>query len=557
MWLINTTTLRIREFTGDEIPLYAILSHTWGDQEVTFRDIASLYHDATSKQGWQKICETCRLAREHGLSYAWIDTVSIDKSSSSELSEAVNSMFAWYSNADVCFAWLEDLQPGSTDLSSCRWFTRGWTLQELIAPHKTLFFNRDWEAIGSKEDLTPSIGEATNIPLEVISGTASFLEYSVAARMSWAAKRKTRRTEDAAYCLLGLFDVHMPLIYGEGLYAFRRLQEEIIKRDNDLTIFAWDPEEEFGPQVFLPMLAPTPACFSEGANITVSGFDFLQFSITNKGLLFSAGLLLDLNQRVQDGDVYWTWTIRLGYDYHDNDECSVRVSLSQIGPGIFARDGRFRLARDQESDTVQSDVVVERLETTSDFFVLSGLEDSKIWDLYRRYRSRVVHLPEEQPLDDFLWLDMEPQSLWERNDRVFLKPSLRFWSQHPIPLAARFVTGINGAVQMVVICSYTETRKLKLTLLVEDDKTAEGINWLFDSLNTAPESTSMGELQDRMPEFASMDNSTEIIHGRWKTTVSASLSLECVRFMSDIFCVKLESQRTAHQSLSDNYGEAF
>jgi hypothetical protein len=400
MWLINTTTLRIQEFTGDEIPPYAILSHTWGDQEVTFRDIASLYHDATSKQGWQKICETCRLAKEHGLSHAWIDTVSIDKSSSSELSEAVNSMFAWYRKADVCFAWLEDLQSGSTDLTSCRWFTRGWTLQELIAPETMLFFNREWEQIGSKHDLTEAIVSATKVPTEVISGEASVSEYSVAARMSWAAKRRTRRVEDAAYCLLGLFDVHMPLIYGEGSYAFRRLQEEIVKRHNDLTIFAWDaPTEALARQDFLPMLAPSPHYFADSSDIIPLGDEFSEFSITNKGLLFSAGLPLHLKLEHHHGVLRRIWTILVSNDYQNDVKCFVGIFLYQIGPDVFARAGHPKLARHEDFDTV-----IERLQTRSNFSILSGVSDRTVWNLHFRYRSHAVHLPPHQPLDDFLWL---------------------------------------------------------------------------------------------------------------------------------------------------------
>jgi hypothetical protein len=144
MWLVNSSTLQLEYFVGSNTPSYVILSHTWEDEEVTFQELAQ--PSAVSKKGYLKIKETCLKARRHGHRYAWIDTCCIDKSSSAELTESINSMFRWYKNAEVCYAFLSDFRSGASaedELAACRWFTRGWTLQELIAPTRLRFYNQD------------------------------------------------------------------------------------------------------------------------------------------------------------------------------------------------------------------------------------------------------------------------------------------------------------------------------------------------------------------------------------------------------------------------------
>ncbi|KAL8684532.1 MAG: hypothetical protein Q9218_008249, partial [Villophora microphyllina] len=184
--------------------------------------------------------------------YGWVDTCCIDKKSSAELSEAINSMYGWYMKAVYCLAYLTDyVRPRSQGLYAdqqqqfrkSRWFTRGWTLQELLAPEELIFFDQDWNPIGSKDLLRHQISEATNIEIEYLK---SPFHASVATRMSWASRRSTTRIEDIAYCLMGLFQVNMPLLYGEGPKAFLRLQQEIIRSSFDESIFAW-AEEEYKP----------------------------------------------------------------------------------------------------------------------------------------------------------------------------------------------------------------------------------------------------------------------------------------------------------------------
>jgi hypothetical protein len=241
MRLIDTEEMVLKDFPDDrELPAYAILSHTWGAEEVTFQEFGKQYIE--SKEGYRKIEACCSQARGQGLRYAWVDTCTIDKASSAELSEAINSMFRWYKNAAVCYVYLRDVEVENIhhakDFEHARWFTRGWTLQELIAPQRVTFFNAKWQSIGDKKALEKHLSQITRIPLHVLHG-AKLSSISVASKMSWAAKRQTTRVEDLAYCLLGIFDVHMPLLYGEGQNAFLRLQEEIMKTTADQSIFAW------------------------------------------------------------------------------------------------------------------------------------------------------------------------------------------------------------------------------------------------------------------------------------------------------------------------------
>ncbi|RYP25195.1 hypothetical protein DL765_000076 [Monosporascus sp. GIB2] len=222
---------------------YAILSHTWEDgQEVSFQEWNTYitknqgWEAVAQKSGFKKIEGACQQAKEYILDYIWVDTNCIDKSSSAELSEAINSMFAWYASSAVCFVYLSDLayhdDIDRSMLEGCRWFTRGWTLQELLAPNLVLFFSKEWMLIGSRSYLVDAIADITSVGRDYLRGK-SLHSASVATRMSWAARRQTTREEDKAYSLLGIFDINMPLLYGEGEKAFLRLQEEIIKVSTD------------------------------------------------------------------------------------------------------------------------------------------------------------------------------------------------------------------------------------------------------------------------------------------------------------------------------------
>lgn len=240
MRLINVHTVGFAEFEGEDVPKYAILSHRWGVEEVLLKDMIS--GTADQKQGFAKLIKRCRQAERDGLRYVWIDTCCIDKSSSAELSEAINAMFRWYRNAEFCYVYLSDVDATTEDpmfetlLKRSVWFTRGWTLQELIAPRHVKFLNSRWVYLDDLLSLRFLISEITSVTTDVLLHTVPLSEIPVAQRMSWAANRQTTRIEDRAYSLMGIFDVNMPMLYGEGENAFRRLQEEIVKRTNDHSI---------------------------------------------------------------------------------------------------------------------------------------------------------------------------------------------------------------------------------------------------------------------------------------------------------------------------------
>ncbi|KAK0648989.1 hypothetical protein B0T16DRAFT_409230 [Cercophora newfieldiana] len=246
MRLIDVETHRLRTFVGKNTPPYAILSHTWGPdaEEVSFQDITTGNFESRGN-GTRKLKGCCLQAKRDGFKYAWIDTCCINKDSSTELGEAINSMFRWYHKAAVCYAYLADVGPAddhrdtSSSFFTSRWFRRGWTLQELLAPEVLQFYNSEWGLIGTKEDYSHEIEVITGIPRQFLLGWDDFRQASVAQRMSWVATRETTRTEDMAYCLLGIFDITMPMIYGEGTRSLRRLQQEIIRVSRDHSILAW------------------------------------------------------------------------------------------------------------------------------------------------------------------------------------------------------------------------------------------------------------------------------------------------------------------------------
>ncbi|KAG8158230.1 hypothetical protein KVR01_011991 [Diaporthe batatas] len=271
MRLLDTETQELKSFSGKGELCYAILSHTWENDEILFDDMVTPGHQWKVKEGAKKVLGSCQLAKSQGYQYIWIDTCCIDKTSSAELSEAINSMFKWYMEAAVCYVYLTDVSDDGS-IMGCRWFDRGWTLQELIAPTSVKFYNQEWHYINDKVSLSlqlatitgideallrcgqntgmepPLIGQQDTKPRKQSYGTQractvsrlhQLRDYCVAQKMSWASRRQTTRDEDMAYCLMGLFEVNMPLLYGEGgSKAFFRLQREILNTTQDQSILA-------------------------------------------------------------------------------------------------------------------------------------------------------------------------------------------------------------------------------------------------------------------------------------------------------------------------------
>ncbi|KAL8768830.1 MAG: hypothetical protein Q9209_005011 [Squamulea sp. 1 TL-2023] len=318
MRLLYTDTFNFRQFFDERLPPYAILSHTWGDEEATFQELQedattallkstknrwanedAGHHDRTVKEGYLKIIGCALQAEKDGFEYIWCDTCCIDKTNSAELSEAINSMYSWYKDR-LCYAYLADVITAD-HLTSCRWFTRGWTLQELIAPSSVVFYTRYWKVIGTRSNFKDIIAERTGIDKEVLDGEDPLLS-SVAKRMSWASQRKTTRVEDIAYCLMGLFGVNMPLIYGEKHKAFLRLQTEIMKDSEDHSLFAWKTPSTLSEAKYCGLLARSPASFAGSRNISpLFSPATLEppYSITSRGVSISLTLSIvyDLSQR--------------------------------------------------------------------------------------------------------------------------------------------------------------------------------------------------------------------------------------------------------------------
>jgi hypothetical protein len=240
--LTATDKFKLTSFTDEEsLPPYAILSHTWVEgQEVIYDEL--IVGTGKEKAGYDKLRFCGERAAQDGLHYFWVDTCCINKATSDELSTAINSMFRWYQRAARCYVFLADvaLLPGVPEpqlhqiawqdtFCRSRWFNRGWTLQELIAPASVEFFSKERERLGDRISLEQEICRATDLPIEVLRGQ-SLADFSIDERMSWVARRDTTIKEDKVYCLFGIFGVFMPLIYGEGeKHAFKRLKEEIQK----------------------------------------------------------------------------------------------------------------------------------------------------------------------------------------------------------------------------------------------------------------------------------------------------------------------------------------
>ena len=255
MWLLSTSRAELHYFPepGAVPGGYAILSHTWSQEvpEQTFQEVQAIRAQCM-KSGdnpldfvSKKIRHCCSVAQRDGYAWVWIDTCCINKESSTELSEAINAMFNWYVLAEVCYAHLEDVSSSDdphakgSQFRRARWHTRGWTLQELLAPAVVVFLSADWVPIGTKRELCGPLESCTGIYRGIFTRDYDFFSAPVAMRMYWASQRKTTRVEDEAYCLLGLFNINMPTLYGEGRQAFQRLQLEITKRSLDTTLFAW------------------------------------------------------------------------------------------------------------------------------------------------------------------------------------------------------------------------------------------------------------------------------------------------------------------------------
>ncbi|KAH7153441.1 HET domain protein [Dactylonectria macrodidyma] len=420
MRLINVNSMVLEEFIGggSDVPNYAILSHTWEDGEVTFHDFINPDGNIrTGKKGFAKIDKTCELARHDSLAYAWVDTCCIDKSSSAELTEAINSMFQWYQASVVCYAWLADLptssvvnnEPDESTMSKCRWFTRGWTLQELVAPKCVNFYDQAWNFRGTKSTLNKSIASITMIDSNVLEDAGLLPTLSVAKRMSWAALRNTTRIEDIAYCLLGIFDVNMPMLYGEGTRAFLRLQEEIAKETNDLSLFAWKTDRS-GTK-YSGVFATKPAGFRESGSVELHSDTIFnpEFALANKGLRINIGLYSGVDE---------SYLLNLNCTHKTvAGRQQIGIWIKPHGGGVYSRTRPSEFGVETPGEVAKS----------RDIFLFKWLSNSRAQGLERSHSKAFMLRQGFNTLDTlhspefpFTATTIMPQEEWDSQRRMFL-----------------------------------------------------------------------------------------------------------------------------------------
>lgn len=350
MRLLDTLDHRLQEFYDAKIPEYAILSHVWGDEEVSLQMLERI--ESKKSYGYTKIMRCCDLALSQGWKYVWIDTCCIDKTSSADLSEAINSMYRWYQNAQVCNVYMADVSANNEHLPfrNSRWFSRGWTLQELLAPWTVVFYDTNWNDIGTKWGLIDDISQITYITQDQM---IDHKRVNIAVKMSWASLRRTTRLEDTAYCLMGLFDINMPLLYGEGSKAFMRLQHEILlTHEGDESIFAWKDTKSshccgllaWSPAAFRLSgdirLVKNPNADSEHPSVskrvlTMSGLDFRAKDQPNDSFRYSATSSSYIKLNCVQADLNHSI---VGIDLTDQDQDHVEAWISRGMQGSSARD---------------------------------------------------------------------------------------------------------------------------------------------------------------------------------------------------------------------------
>jgi len=421
MRLLHATKLTVESFPTPEnpvIPDYAILSHRWGNDEMSFQTMQKRTSEMEETEGFKKIKRCCQEAASVGFEYVWIDTCCIDKTDQVELTEALNSMFQWYRNAQVCYSYMfdvefeEDPRAENSKFRSSKWFTRGWTLQELLAPQYVTFYNKDWKEVGTKSSLQELITEISGIPSQVLLMNHGG-EISIAQRMSWAARRETFLEEDKAYCLLGLFGVNMPMVYGEGKNAFRRLQMEIMKISDDHSVFAWaadSPEERRG------LLATSPSEFKNCSDVRRLG-DSSTFAMTNKGI--SMKLPLIPHSKSEDGKQEIMLGVlscqrKQGPNYPDRYPLAIyleRDTEADTNNFYRVRPGEVKELEWDISKYEQEEFHVRDLDP-SRFEVSSWMQPEKEYHFYFSHPKRASQLPhlEYPEVDEAKWILSEEET---------------------------------------------------------------------------------------------------------------------------------------------------
>ncbi|KAK4647377.1 uncharacterized protein QC761_0000330 [Podospora bellae-mahoneyi] len=394
------------------------------------------------KAGYDKIQHTLRLARQHRLRHAWVDTCCIDKTSSSELQEAINSMYAWYAATKVCFVYLSDLDPVSAHaqqqdlleaaLPKCRWFTRGWTLQELIAPEHVIFFDKGWNKVGTKASLSGLLSGITGIPEELLRGKRKLEQYSVAQRLSWASKRETTKLEDMTYCLLGIFRANMSLLYGEGgEKAFYRLQEAILEgTEADRSLFLWTDKDADRSVPWAPVLATSPRFFASAGRVEACWTDsiYSSLSIEPRGIRLKVSLMF--KPGMVDGGGGAECALDVGCSAGD---VAVGIFVRKISGGRYMRYQPWRLAelgrwsgyRDYQPDQDKNRILVETAlfaKRLPEGYTFCDGFNPVIGNRYRALKLRLRPSTPQLTVDRCRAL---PRTHWDMHDNVFISTNYK------------------------------------------------------------------------------------------------------------------------------------
>ncbi|PIL28814.1 hypothetical protein GSI_08859 [Ganoderma sinense ZZ0214-1] len=396
----------------------------------------------------EKVREACRIARADGYRYIWVDSSCIDKTSSSELSEAINSMFNWYRGAQVCYAFLADvpsddnIRHNRSKFRESRWFRRAWTLQELIAPRVVVFFSKHWEPLGTKDTLADLVEDITHIDHKILTHKKALAEESVAERMRWAEGRRATRVEDEAYSLLGIFGITMPTLYGEDRHAFQRLQEEILQRIPDHSLFAWScgdsdisrletdyriiayPRETFS--LFASSPSPLGSSWPSGRIISLShkDFEFLglpleEFTPTPHGIRTQMTFIpmktlcpnlsiVDPNDRALDWHILLLAIIERAPD----DKCLL---------GKLCSLSRMRTNVDSESPTVYDTVRSGLNQSTTSFQTIFTIPLNGSGA--RKLLVKTVYLPRPEPVTATRELELDSRSGREDHELSLFLPT--------------------------------------------------------------------------------------------------------------------------------------
>lgn len=434
MRLLEASSVQLVDFTPDKVPPYAILSHRWQEDEALFADFIN-DTAGTKAKSYEKIKATCKQAAQDGLQYVWIDTCCIDKSSSAELSEAINSMWAWYQAAQKCYAFLSDVSfSGYGDnkpsaLRESEWFRRGWTLQELLGPFNVVFFSKEWFVLGYRDDrvIAEVVSNVTGIDEEFLTRSSPIEAASVAKRMSWAANRSTTRPEDMAYCLMGLFSVNMPMLYGEGgERAFLRLQEEIMKQSDDQSLFAWiDPNAHL--YSYHGLLAKSPENFAASGDVISyqDGAYRSPYSMTNMGLRIDLQVCKSVVGNANDAKLF----VALNCVPADRDNTFLAICLEQLPQGDqqYARIDAGRFHYGLERGKAQTIYVRQAIRSwNSGAFSPSHVMILRTGPSVRRYRaSRMLVFQSVQPLKTGITGD----------EMTNVSHKARQWVKNPMPIA--------------------------------------------------------------------------------------------------------------------------